>query len=131
MLIANAQFLLRAQHGVIVDTAQGPALEPGLDAAVLVAVIERGPFQGVGREEALGRQVAAAGIGQQVGRAGDGYFRLGRAVVDRGQHQAVGVGVLLYAQDLAEHDALAIPLQRRAGQAEQLDALHLQPGVGQ
>ena len=63
MLIANPQLLLGAEHGVIVDAAQGAALELGLDAPVFVAVVEGGPFESVGGVEILAAQVAAADVG--------------------------------------------------------------------
>jgi len=115
VFIADAQLFFRAEHGVVVDAAQGAAFQLGLDAPFLVAVVERGAFEGQRGVELLAAQVAAADVGEQVRRAGDDGLRLGRAVVDRGQHQPVGVGVLLDAQDAAEHDPLAVPLQFRAG----------------
>ncbi len=63
VLIANPQLLLGAEHRVIVDAAQRAALELGLDAAVFVAVVEGGPFEGVGGVEILAAQVAAADVG--------------------------------------------------------------------
>ncbi|MPM62813.1 hypothetical protein SDC9_109691 [bioreactor metagenome] len=70
MLLAHAQLLLRADHGVRLNTADGGALEGGQYQAIGVTVIDHGAFFGVGHFEGFGQGTFALVI-ENIGSASE------------------------------------------------------------
>lgn len=124
VLIAQAEFLLRAHHRVVLDPAQHRFLERGQNPAFLVSIVEL---------RALERKndFLAAVSGGNVGRAGDDGDLTAGPVVDGGQGEFVGVGMALHLEQLANEDPLPVPDQLGAWDAEVVDLLDLETGQGE
>jgi len=141
MIVAEAQFLLRADHRLVVDAAQRAALEDHALWLVAVAVPDLGAFHGERRPQRPGQRAGVLVL-KQVRRAGDAFLRGRAAVLHHGDHQAIGVGMGLDFHDLAQDDLLPVPDQvigRRDGHAGHAslghadvgDLAHFQPGQRQ
>ena len=128
VLVGYTQFLLRADHG-----PRGDAADLGLlqffDTRLLgVGVPKTSALHCKGHFEV---QIALAPKRQQAGRPRNDDFSLRAAVLHLGQHQPVGVGVVVDGAELAHHDFLRIPGQIGLRQSDVLYSLHLQPGQRQ
>ncbi len=138
--VADAEFLLRADHAAVGDAAQRLLLQDHALGFVAVTVPHFRAFQRHNRPQ---RRVEYALIFvlEQIGRAGDTLLQLIRAIIDHRQHQAVGVRVGFDFADRAQEQLVPIPhqmighrvadaLDEGLRQADVLDVRDFQPGGG-
>ena len=102
MFVRDTQFVRGANHGIAGHAADLARLELTQDFLVGVTVKQDRARQG--EDNSL-----AAVAHLNIGRSSDNRLRLGRAVIDGGQRQAVGVGMALDGQDLADHNLVRRP----------------------
>ena len=146
MVVGNAQLFLGAGHRIGIHAANLGALEAGQHLPRLVPIVDVRPFLGIShldRATAQRLHRSLAFIFEQVGGARQ-HNVLALAVVQAGQYQAVGVGVVHHLVDGSHHDRLRVPfdagnlglvpfvlIQLGHGQTNVMDLLHLQPSHGQ
>ncbi len=93
-----------------------------------MAIIQFSPFHGEGGVKLEVADVALSDVLKQVRRTGNRHFVFVAAVIDRRQHQPVGVGMLFYFANVADDDFLTIPDEPififAAGNADVVDAFN-------
>jgi hypothetical protein len=107
VLSRDAQFLLRADHGVGFHAADLGAFERDQHLTFLVPVIDLRAFFGVGHFDGFW-QLAFAFVLEQVRRAGQ-HNMLNLAIVQVAQHQPVRVGMRHHLADFRHDQFFFIP----------------------
>ena len=109
MLLAQAQFTLRAYHAVRWDTTNLRRLQLFLRPGLLVAVGIDQDRTSTGKCDFQDGQILHTLICKQVGRAGDDLLRRGCAIIDIHQHQPVSIGMWLHRHNATYNDGLRVP----------------------
>ena len=141
VLVGDAQLFFAAHHALVVDAAQLAPFERHFAGFVAVPVPNGRAFHG---ERAPYRRVDSAlvFVREKVGSAGHALFGLLRAIVDHGQHEAVGIGMRAHLDDAPQQQLVAFPDevvgcwllqvgQAMLRQADVADVRDFQPGQGQ
>ena len=120
MVVGQAEFLLGQHHAGRLDAAQLGRFDGQPATVVLVAVDDPRPDDGEGNPLAPVAHL-------QVGRTRHHALMLRRAIVDCRQHEAVGVGMRVNADNLADENLVALPLGADALHLRHFEAGHRQP----